>query len=137
DTQPNPTSIYVNLDDDGLFPGSFRPTATIVTTTNVVTGVNTGMAIPAQKKRGITPQVNIAWDRSTRDFTQQRARIYLVYTDVSPPNSANTDIYLSYSDDVGLTWSAPTLVNDFFPGSQFLPTIAVDQTTGYVAVVWL
>lgn len=68
----------------------------------------------------------------------------------------NTDIFLTYSDDGGRTWSAPVEVNDdssntdgqtassesftsedIFTGRvQFQPEIAVDPVTGTVVVSW-
>jgi hypothetical protein len=42
-----------------------------------------------------------------------------------------------HSDDVGKTWSAPVRVNDDTGhNSQFNPKIALDPTTGNVAVSW-
>ncbi len=47
------------------------------------------------------------------------------------------DIQLRYSDDTGATWSPPMRVNDdATTNSQFLPRIALDQTTGNVAIAW-
>src|SRR6266542_4886794 len=44
---------------------------------------------------------------------------------------------LADSDDNGGTWSPPVRVNDdATPFSQFLPKIALDQTTGSIAIVW-
>ena len=68
----------------------------------------------------------------------------------------NTDIFLTYSDDGGRTWSSPVEVNDdssvndgetqssesfnsedIFTGRvQFQPEIAVDPVTGTVVVSW-
>src|SRR5207248_280093 len=49
----------------------------------------------------------------------------------------NTDIFVRFSDDNGATWSAPARVNDdTTANSQFLPRIALDQTTGNIGVVW-
>src|SRR5262249_38681087 len=49
----------------------------------------------------------------------------------------NTDIFVRFSDDNGQTWSAPVRVNDdATTRSQFNPAIAVDETTGNVAVTW-
>src|SRR5262249_21197992 len=67
--------------------------------------------------------------------------VYTDRTSVPPPANNNTDIFVISSDDNGTTWSAPVRVNDD-PSSgttgatQYLPAIAVDQTTGYVAVSW-
>jgi hypothetical protein len=42
-----------------------------------------------------------------------------------------------YSDDQGVTWSAPVRANDDNTvNSQFLPKISLDPTTGHIAVVW-
>jgi hypothetical protein len=79
-----------------------------------------------------------------------------VYTDEVVNELHDTDIVWTYSDDAGSTWNMPcpdAALNcmDRLPGpdpirvnddpvspisSQFLPAIAVDQTTGDVAVVW-
>ena len=47
------------------------------------------------------------------------------------------DIYVRYSDDGGATWSVGVRANDDQThNSQFLPKIALDPTTGNLAVVW-
>jgi hypothetical protein len=63
--------------------------------------------------------------------------VVAVYTLERPNESNNTDIYVRHSDDGGAHWSAPTRVNDDgTANSQFLPKIALDQTSGQIAVVW-
>ena len=126
---PSPDTITVNLDADGLGPGGFN--AAVAATTTQVGGF---VAIPAQPRRTIDAEAGLAWDRSGGPH---QGRLYLVYTDRPSTTSADTDIYLRYSDDQGLVWSAPVHVNDDTPGngkSQFLPRIALDQTTGNLAV---
>src|SRR5262249_10274998 len=62
---------------------------------------------------------------------------YLVYTDETPNESNDMDIFLRYSNDNGATWSTSTRVNDDSTvNSQFLPAVAVDPKTGYIAVTW-
>ena len=80
---------------------------------------------------------------------------YNVTVDGFKNPAANTDIFLSYSDDGGRSWSQPTQVNDDDsqtdgytgsnddPGlgqvdgrSQYMPEIAVDPTTGTVVLSW-
>ena len=47
------------------------------------------------------------------------------------------DIEVQHSDDAGATWSPAVRVNDDqTANSQFMPSIAVDQTTGNVALSW-
>ena len=65
--------------------------------------------------------------------------MYLVYTDRPSTSSNDTDIYVRYSDHNGTTWSSRVRVNDDPVGngaSQFLPRIALDQTSGFIAVSW-
>jgi hypothetical protein len=126
-----PDSIKVNLDPTGLGSQSFR-------SSSVATGTNVGgfATIPAQPSRSIDAEANLAWDRSGGLFT---GRVYLVYTDRPSTGSSDTDIYVRYSDDDGTTWSPRVRVNDDPVGngkSQFNPAMAVDQTTGNVAVTW-
>lgn len=131
-----PTTIYVNADPDGLGPLGFRGAATTVAQTNVVAGASPPFTtIPAQPNRGITPQVNLAWDRSGTYVAAPNGRVYLVFTLLT--GTADTDVYVTSSDDSGATWGNLKQVNSNNPNSQFLPSIAVDQTNGDVAVVWL
>lgn len=125
----SPDTIGVNLDPDGLGPAGFD--AQVVATTTLVPGF---LAIPAQPHRTIDAEAGLAWDRSNGSH---RGRVYLVYTDRPNSTGYDTDIYLRYSDDNGSTWTSPLRVNDDAPGngkSQFLPRIALDPTTGYIAV---
>src|SRR5262249_20426288 len=124
-----PSTIYVNLDANGLAAGGFGSRIK-VTTTNVG-GFD---YIPAQPDRSVDAEANLVYDRSGG---AHNGRVYLVYTDESPNESNNTDIFERYSDNNGTTWSAPLRVNDDTgTNSQFLPMIAVDQTTGNVAIAW-
>jgi hypothetical protein len=124
-----PDSIKFNLDPDGTGTQPFQA-ATTATTTQVG-----GFAIiPAQPQRSIDAESGLAWDRSGG---AHNGRLYLVYTDRPSTNSYDTDIYVRYSDNSGTNWSARVRVNDDTIGngkSQFLPRIALDQTTGNIAV---
>ena len=94
----------------------------------------------------------VAVDNSLGAFSSYQGRIYAVYTgasfDQAPftfTSATNTDIFLTYSDDGGFSWSFPTKVNDdsvadgYTEGSrvQLQPEVAVDQTTGTLVVSWL
>jgi hypothetical protein len=142
DVQPSPpTTIYVNTDDDGLGPAGFLGANTPVTTTNVVMP-NTGppfMAIPAQPKRGITAQVNLAWDRSGKYGLANDGVVYLLCTKLYgtidlQTGVANTDVMVYSSTNSGQTWDSGTRMTGN-TNSQFMPSIAVDQKNGDVAVV--
>ena len=125
-----PSDVFVQLDPDGLgrrrFAGPVR-----------ASGTNVGDfdRIPAQPRRTIDAAVGLAYDRSGGPFT---GRAYLVYTDESANESDDTDVLLRFSDDDGATWSAPIRVNDDGASgrSQFLPRVAVDQTSGNVGIAW-
>jgi hypothetical protein len=62
--------------------------------------------------------------------------IYVNWADQS--NGTNdTDIFISKSTDGGTTWSSPLRVNDDAPGKhQFLTWMSIDQTTGYIYIVF-
>ncbi len=143
DTGIIPTSIYVNVDDDGLAANGFRANAVPVATSTVVMNPTPlppykFYEIPSQPNRGITPQVNLAWDRSGAFVAAPNGRVYLIYTTAFPwIGSPDTDIWVTWSDDSGANWAPPKRVHDANTKSQFLPAVAVDQQTGHVAVVWL
>jgi hypothetical protein len=71
--------------------------------------------------------------------TAFKDRLYAVWPDI---RSGRSEILLSYSADKGLTWSAPTFVNDDHGrervgagGDHFLPVVAVNRH-GVVGVSW-
>jgi hypothetical protein len=128
-TTDGPDTILANLDPDGLGPNPFG-SAFAITNTNV----GGHAPIPAQPGRTIDAEGNLAWDRSGGPHN---GRVYLVYVDRPSTSSDNTNIFVRYSDDNGATWSAPVAVDPIGNGkSQLQPAIAVDQTTGNVAVTW-
>jgi hypothetical protein len=124
-----PDTIKFNLDANGLSAGGFGAQSS-------VTGTNVGgfRPVPAQPNRTIDAEANLAWDTSGGPHN---GRLYMVYTDAPSTGSNDTNIFVRYSDDNGTTWSAPVKVNDDATSdSQILPAIAVDETTGDVAVTW-
>jgi Ca2+-binding RTX toxin-like protein len=124
-----PCEIDVNTDADGLGPGGFDDPVK-ATDTNVAKFDD----IDPQPLRTIDAEGNLQYDLSG---STSPARLYLVYTDETPDESSNTDIYVRHSDDDGATWTAPVKVNDdATTRSQFLPYVAVDPKTGTVIVTW-
>jgi hypothetical protein len=124
-----PATIYSALDPDGIGPMAFQSVRT-VTTTNVG-GFD---YIPAQNDRSVDAEAGLAWDRSGGPHN---GRLYLMYTSEQPQESNDMDVQLRFSDDQGATWSPDLRVNDdATTRSQFMPRIAVDQTTGNVAISW-
>jgi hypothetical protein len=64
----------------------------------------------------------------------------MVYVDTADTTTSDTDVYTRFSDNNGATWSSRVRVNGDPLGdgkSQFLPAIALDQTTGNLAITWL
>jgi BNR/Asp-box repeat protein len=121
--------LFVNVDPDGLGPAGFGDRVFAA-----ATHVGGFDFIPAQPDRSVDSEPGLAWDRTGG---AHNGRVYLVYTLEQQNESDNTDIYVRYSDDNGATWSAPKRVNDdSTANSQFLPKIALDPTTGKIAVVW-
>jgi hypothetical protein len=121
--------LFVNVDPDGLGPATFGDRV-FVTETHVG-GFD---FIPPQPDRSVDAEPGLAWDRTGGTHM---GRVYLVYTLEQKNESDNTDIYVRYSDDNGATWSDGVRVNDdVTANSQFLPKIALDPTSGNLAVVW-
>lgn len=124
----NAAKVFVNVDPDGVGPAPFgKP---IVASSTNVPDFD---FIDAQPNRGIDAEAGLAFDRSGGPFN---GRVYLVYTNQTP-GTQNTDIFIRYSDSNGTAWSNPIRVNnDTTLNSQLLPRIALDNTTGDVAVGW-
>ena len=122
-----PTNIIVHTDADGLGAGGFGAGVTV--TSSNVGGFD---FLPAQPQRSFDAESGLAWDRSGG---ANNNRVYLVYTDETPNESNDFDIFTRFSDNDGATWSAAVQVNDDAgTNSQGLPKIAVDQTAGTVGV---
>ena len=128
-TNPAVAAIRTAVDPDGLGPLGFSK-ARLIGTTNV----QQFDPIRPQKSRTVDAETGFAWDvlASSPHF----ARLYLVYTDEQPNGSGDTDIWLRSSDDVGATWSAPVRVNDVTTNAQFMSKIAIDPSTGNLAIGW-
>lgn len=125
-----PGDLYVNLDPDGLGPSKLG-TRIHVTTSNVG-GVD---FIPGQPGRSVDAEAGLSWDRSGGLYNN---RVYLAYTDEAVNESDNTEVFLRYSDNNGATWSNPVRVNDDSGAKgQFLHRIAIDETSGDIALSWL
>ncbi len=127
-----PATIRVNIDTDGLLGGNFG--AVINATTTNVGGFD---FIPAQNSRSVDSEAGLAFDRNP--MSPRFGRLYLVYTEETAAENNDTDIMLRWSDDNGVTWSAPLRVNND-PAvpirSQFLPRIATSPVSGNITVCW-
>jgi hypothetical protein len=134
--QSGPSAIFAVSD-----PGGISGIGTFLSATPVqIAAVNLGGGIGAAQvpadARGVGGETDLVWDRTRGD----NGRLYLVYTDsvtVAAPDTVDTNIFLRFSDDRGATWSAPIQVNNDPPGaSQFLPSLALDPTSGDIGVGW-
>src|SRR5437870_11061112 len=122
-----PSTIYANVDADGLGAGGFGARVTVS-----ATNVGGFDYIPAQSERSVDAEAGVVWDATGGPFNN---RIYLVYTDETVNENNDTDILMRTSTDDGATWSASVRVNDdTSTNSQFLPYVALDPTTGTVGV---
>jgi len=121
--------IYTALDANGLGAGGFADPRLLARTR--VGGFD---FIPAQPNRSVDAEANLAWDRSGGPHN---GRVYAVWTQETKNESDNMDIMLQHSDDNGATWTPAVRLNDDHTvNSQFNPAIAVDQSSGNVAVSW-
>jgi len=122
-----PSNIIVHVDADGLGAGGFGAGVTVG-----ATNVGGFDFLPAQPQRSVDAEAGLAWDRTGG---ANNGRVYLVYTDENPAESNDFDIFVRFSNNNGANWSAAVQVNDDAgTNSQMLPKIALDQTTGDIAV---
>ena len=123
-------TIKSRVKPDGLWgSGDWNPTV-------VVKHLNRALAqfsVPPQSRRGIYTAPTIDVDRSGGPYT---GRAYVAFID--QVSGTNTDVYLTYSDDLGASWSdvgPPGNVEDS-PNSEFHTTVSVDQSSGSVTVLY-
>jgi hypothetical protein len=111
-----PATIDVRRDPDGLGPAPFEEPVEV---TNYQTSQN-------------EPLPRIAVDGSAGP---SRGRVYLVYQD-GARLSGSKDVLMRFSGD-GRSWTAPFPVNDQVASvDRLLPNVAVDSSSGAVAVAW-
>jgi hypothetical protein len=123
-------TIKMRTDPDGLWgPAGWNAIKTVRT----LTGHMTQFAIPPQSRRGIynTPVIDV--DRSGG---ANHGRVYITFVDRVAGN--NTDVYLSYSDDAGATWTATGASGNVENSttSEFHSWVAVDQSSGSVNILY-
>lgn len=88
--------------------------------------------IPGIDRCNGMPFVNINRAMGTKHY----GRIYINWSD-QRKGVNDTDIWLAYTDNAGKTWSEPTRVNnDATKTHQFMSSMTVDQSTGYIYVVF-
>src|SRR5437016_8987526 len=85
------------------------------------------IGIPAESFRGALVYPSLGVDVSNGPH---RGRIYCSWMDLTPANV--TDIFISFSDNNGQTWSAPAHVPDQFgfPVDRFNHWMSIDPTNG-------
>jgi hypothetical protein len=121
--------IFVAVDPDGLGPAGLSPGLEVAR--SLVGGFD---YIPAQPHRSVDAEANLAWDRSGGPHN---GRVYLVWTQETANENDDMDVMFQYSDDDGTTWTPAVRLNDDrTANSQFMQAIALDQTSGAVAVSW-
>jgi subtilisin-like proprotein convertase family protein len=94
--------------------------------------------------RGVGPSPSIAVDNTLGSFSPYQGRLYLAYTSGTSATDPSPNIFLTTSDDGGLSWVQPVKVNDDAPADNFSggnrahfePSVAVDPVTGTVVVTW-
>ncbi len=87
------------------------------------------IAIPAESFRGALVYPACDTDRSNGPH---RGRLYCSWMDLAPTNT--TDIFVSFSDDRGSTWSAPRAVADRLAVDRFNHWLSVDAVTGQLSL---
>src|SRR5256714_11212945 len=87
--------------------------------------------VPAESFRGALVYPSLGVDRSAG---AHRGRLYASWMDLTA--AGTTDIFLSYSDNRGVTWAQPAPVTDqlYVPVDRFNHWMSVDPVTGDVNV---
>src|SRR5262249_7382487 len=126
----NDKKIKLRAKPDGLWgPGPWNSTVTVRNLTFSLTQ----FSIPPQSRRGIynTPVIDVDRSGGCHD-----GRGYVPLVDRVP--GSNTDVFLTYADDGGPTWSptGPTGNVEDLPTSEFHSWVAVDQSSGSVSILY-
>ena len=125
-----PTPVYFTSNPSGLAQPTNFVNPSLIFTSNV----SSDALLPPVNQRGCDVEPSLAWDRCMS--SPNYGRLYMAYTDSATFGSSNTDIYVLNSDNNGANWSSRAVVNDITTTSRFDPRIAVDQTSGKIAVSW-
>ena len=89
------------------------------------------LKVPGHKRSGGMPVL-----MADNSKTQYRGSLYIVWAD-QRNGGDDIDIWFSRSHNFGDNWSLPTRVNDSPKGKhQYMPSMAVDATTGFIYVVY-
>ncbi|MCB0555113.1 MAG: exo-alpha-sialidase [Phaeodactylibacter sp.] len=85
---------------------------------------------------GISRCNGMPFTEADRSNGPHRGSVYINWSD-QRNGEGDTDIWLAYSRDGGQSWSEPIRVNNDPAGrQQFLTAMAVDQSTGYIYIVF-
>jgi subtilisin-like proprotein convertase family protein len=144
--------------DSGLpvtyLDAAFNPATTVNgSITDVFPLVNAASGTP-----GVGPGISLAIDNTLGSFSPNQGNIYVAYTGYQSrtallKNPNDTDIFLFRSIDAGISWSKLQVNDDYaidpFTGNkvpndnfsegirpQFMPNVAVDQSTGTLVATW-
>ena len=122
-TGPNGLVFKKSLDQGATWSGTEKTVSAIMDWDYLVPGLDRCNGLPI-----------IACDIAPS--SQHNGTMYINWSDQR--NGANdTDIFLAKSTDQGTTWSAPIRVNNDAPGKhQFLTWMTIDQSTGYIYIVF-
>lgn len=92
------------------------------------------ISIPPTPHRGIVP---FPFSDASGKGTPHAGRLYVSYEDRTSGGGVDTNVWVTFSDDGGTTWSNPARVNDDGASGayQFFPAIAVDPA-GTVGLGW-
>ena len=128
-TDSGPSQIFVSLDPDGFGPKAFGAPV-------VAASINVGGFTPIhpQANRTVAAEANLAWDHSSGPYA---GRVYLAYMDAAQVGDAkpiSSCAPPTTTEPPGATRCRSIRTSD--AGSQFLPSIALDESSGALAIGW-
>ena len=124
-SRPRRSVLRFNVDPDGFGPLDFTSGRRVARTK-----VSLFEKIGPQAQRTVDAEAGLAWDTSPG---ANRGRLSLVFTDESPDQSDDTDLWVRHTDDDGGSWSRRARIVQA-ANSQFLPRISLDRTSGHLVV---
>jgi Ca2+-binding RTX toxin-like protein len=126
----NDSQLLLDRDLDGLW-GTTYDFGTDVVVRDLVNGSLYRTYVPGQPDRGIFTTPTIHVDRSGGAYN---GRVYVSFVEWNDSSIYDSNVIVARSSDQGGTWSFATVDNS--TGTEFLPWVDVDQTTGSTNVIY-
>jgi Ca2+-binding RTX toxin-like protein len=139
DSEEDPAKVYLDRDLDGMWGTnsqfSVSPQIPDIVVRELGDRNLRHTSLPGQPERGTYNNPVLTVDKSGGAHD---GRLYMALAEITDPDTfattKDTRVMAGYSDDQGSTWTFVTV--DTSTGNEFMPWVAVDQTTGSVNILY-